>query len=129
MVESRPVVLTPLALTLCLAASPKSALDAVEKQEALNGELEKRFDAMCGALKGGRRVLSPDHTAEGVAFPLDGVVQLTGCSIRALEIGEKAKDGQLPVRLLWDLDGRDADGRRVSVRGESPAAMMKAGKD
>ncbi len=128
MVESRVPVLTPLALTLFLAASPSAALDAVEKQEALNDELEVAFNDLCGALKGGRRVLSPELTAEGVAFPLDGVVELSACSIRALEIGAASKSGELPVKLLWDLDGRDAGGRRVSVRGESPAAMVKAGK-
>lgn len=121
-------VLAPLALTLCLAASPRAALDAVEKQEALNEELEVTFNAACSALKGGRRTLAPDLATPDVAFPLDGVVQLINCSLRALDVAPEAKDGQLPITLLWDLDGRDVDGRRISVRGESPAAMTKSGK-
>jgi hypothetical protein len=121
-------VLAPLALTLCLAASPRAALDAVEKQEALNEELEVTFNAACSALKGGRRNLSPDLATADVTFPLDGVVQLTGCSLRALDVAPSLTDGQLPITLLWDLDGRDVDGKRVSVRGESPASVTKSGK-
>ena len=57
-------------------------------------------------------------------FPVDTFVQIPSCSLRALSIGTSV-DGELPLRLLWDLDGRDASGHRHSVRSESDGAVRK----
>lgn len=116
-----------VALLLVLSASPQATLKAVNAQETLNDQLENHFDAICGALKAGRRTLTPDLVAEGVHFPVEAFVQVPSCSLRALSIGA-AVEGELPLRLLWDLDGRDASGRRISVRNESDGAVKKVGK-
>jgi FG-GAP-like repeat len=114
-------------LVVVLVAGLPSAQDtlrAVDRQEALNDELEAHFDSLCAALKAGRRTLSPTFAVEGVGFPLDGVVHIPSCSVRALAIGA-AVNGEFPLRLLWDIDGRDAQSRRVSVRSESDAAIKR----
>ena len=117
-------MLVVVVLTL-LSGSPKATLDAIDAQERFNDQLEHHFDSICGALKAGRRVLPPELAAAGVHFPVDDLVQIPSCSLRALSIGAVV-EGELPVRLLWDIDGRDATGQRISVRGESPGAMKKA---
>jgi hypothetical protein len=118
-------VFAALALCLVVSASPqRAALRAIEQQEQLNSQLEAAFDQVCGALKGGRRVLTPDLATGPVKFPIDELVQVTGCSLRALELGAPTATEQ-PARLLWDLDGRTAEGHRVSVRHEGPGALQR----
>ncbi len=120
-------MLVVVVLTL-LGGSPKATLDALDAQERFNDELEQRFDAICGALKAGRRTLPADLAGPEVHFPVDEFVQIPSCSLRALSLGA-VKDGELSARLLWDIDGRDATGKRISVRNESAGALKKvAGK-
>ncbi len=118
------MVFSLVVVLLAGAPTAQDTLRAVERQEALNDELEAHFDSICSALKAGRRTLSPTFAVEGVGFPLDGLVQIPSCSLRALSIGA-AVEGELPLRVLWDIDGRDAHGRRVSVRSESDAAIKR----
>lgn len=118
---------------ILLAAQLATGIDMrdvhlVNKQEDFNDLLEEHFNAVCGALKGGRRALGEPLVAAGVQFPVAELVSVDTCSIRALKIEKARKDGARPVRLLWEIDGRDAAGQYITVRGESPAAVAGKGR-
>lgn len=103
-------------------------VESVNRQEDFNDLLEEHFNAVCGALKGGRRTLGEPLVAAGVQFPVADLVSVDTCSIRALKIEPARKDGARPLRLLWEIDGRDARGQYVTVRSESPGAVAGKGK-
>lgn len=96
----RCIAMAPLALTavtLLLSAAPAGApvsLSRIDAQEAVNDSLEVYFDGLCRALKGGRRDLQRDGVAPQVQLPVGAFVQLTGCSMRALELGEADAKGE-----------------------------------
>ena len=93
-----------LALTLVVLAQWSPMLDRVDQQEALNDLLEDHFDAVCGGLKAGQR---------GQPGPrLEHIVWATSCSLRALKL--EGKGSARSVRFVWEVDGRDARGARVS---------------
>jgi hypothetical protein len=117
-----------LLLTLSLAGTPtpREVMLGIDRQETLNLELEAHFDAICAALKSGRHDLS-GLVAPEVRFPIDDFVQVPSCSLRALSVG-KVVDGAVTLRVLWDLDGRDAAGHRRSVRAESDGQAVREGK-
>ncbi len=98
-----------LAAVLIVLAQWSPALERVEQQEAVNDQLEDHFDAVCGALKAGRR--------DALGPTLERIVWATSCSLRALSLD--GKGAQRTVRFLWEVDGRDAAGARVSERGEA----------
>lgn len=106
-----------------LAAPPQPTLSRVDQQEALNDRLEESFDALCSALKAGRRVLGEPLAAPSVQLPVGDLVEIDNCSLRALELKPARKDGARPIRLLWEIDGRDGSGNFVTVRGENDAAV------
>lgn len=118
-----PLVLALITLLLTQAPSTRAMLDQIEAQEELNDLLEDHFDAVCGALKSGRRVLSPDLTDEGAWPPLRSIVWATACSLRALEL--KGAGPRRNVHLLWEVEGRDAAGARVSERGEADGEVRR----
>lgn len=96
-------------LTLLVLAQWSPMLEKVEQQEALNDVLEDHFDAVCGGIKAGRRdQLGPRPTR---------IVWATACSLRALSLD--GKGDARTVRFLWEVEGRDAAGARVSERGEA----------
>lgn len=102
-------------------------LDRVDAQEDLNDVLEEHFDAVCGALKSGRRTLAPGLTDEGAYPQLKSIVWASACSLRALEL--KGTGARRAVRLLWEVEGRDASGARVSERGEADGEVrLEKGK-
>ncbi len=117
-----------LMLTFALAGSPtpREVLQGIDQQETLNLELEAHFDQVCSALKAGRHDLS-GLVGPGVRFPIDEFVQVPSCSLRALSVG-KVVDDTIALRVLWDLDGRDARGARRSVRAESDGEVVREGK-
>jgi hypothetical protein len=96
--------------------------------EAFNDRLEEHFDKVCSALKGGARSLGEPLVAAGVKLPVDELVQVVNCSLRALKVEPRRKDGAKPIRLLWEIDGRDAKGQFITVRSESPGAVAPKGK-
>ena len=104
-------------LLLALLVSQSPMLERVDRQEDLNDLLEEHFDAVCGAIKSGRRVLSPDLTDVGGHPALHGIVWATACSLRALKLEGVGK--KRAVHLLWEVEGRDATGARLSERGEA----------
>lgn len=120
-----PVLLVALQLATSISIDDVNRL---EKQEAFNDLLEEHFDQVCAALKGGRRALGEPLVAPAVQLPVGGLVQVVNCSLRALRIDTARKDGARPVRMLWELDGRDAQGQYVTVRSESDGAVAAKGK-
>ncbi len=115
-----------ISLALASAPTPQDVMRGIDQQEALNLKLEETFDAICSALKSGRHDLAP-LVAAGVRFPIDDFVQVPSCSMRALSVG-KVVDEAVTLRVLWDLDGRDAAGRRLSVRAESDGVATREGQ-
>src|SRR4051812_50221037 len=90
-------------------------LGQVDAQEELNDLLEDHFDAVCAALKSGRRRLDPELT-DAAAWPAPkAIVWATACSLRALKL--EGKGPLRAVHLLWELEGRDAGGARGSGGG------------
>ena len=119
---------------LLLAAQLSTGIDLsdverVNKQEDFNDLIEEHFNALCSAFKGGRRALAPPLSAAPLTFPVGDLLQIDTCSMRALKIEAARKDGARPIRLLWEIDGRDAKGQYVTVRGEGPGAVAGKGKD
>lgn len=113
--------MAPLLLALALSADPR--LDAIE---AVNDQLEERFDAICSALKGGARSVPAALAAPGAHPVPKQLVWVTACSLRALKL-EAAGASSRAVHLLWELEGRDASGARVIERGEGDGRVKKLG--
>lgn len=111
--------MTALWLALTLSADPR--LDAIE---AVNDQLEERFDAICSALKGGARSV-PEALAAPGAHPVpQSMVWVTSCSLRALKLDATGATSRA-VHLLYELEGRDGDGGRVIERGEADGRVKK----
>ncbi|MBL8952611.1 MAG: VCBS repeat-containing protein [Myxococcaceae bacterium] len=111
--------MTALVLALALAADYR--LDDIE---LLNDSLEDRFDAICSALKGGARTV-PDSLAAPGAHPVPKqLVWVTSCSLRALKLDDRGVTSRA-VHLLWELEGRDANGGRAIERGEADGRVKK----
>ena len=108
--------MTSLLLALLLSADPR--LDAIE---ALNDHLEDRFDAICGALKGGSRTVPAGPVPQSMVW-------VTSCSLRALKL-EPTGATSRAVHLLYELEGRAEDGARVIERGEADGRVKKVGRD
>lgn len=124
-----PALLTAaLALTVAQGGDIVLEFERLDAQERLNDALEEHFDQVCAALKGGRRTLGEPLVPPRVALPVADLVQVVNCSLRALRLDAPRKDGARPVRMLWELDGRTASGHYVTVRGETPGAVSRAGK-
>jgi len=112
-------------ISLLLAAAPgnRAMLARVEAQEQLNDRLEAHFDSVCGALKSGQRQLAPALT-DAAAYPqLKAIVWATGCSLRALKLEQVGATHA--VHLLWEIEGRDATGARVTERGEADGTVRQ----
>ncbi len=106
-------------LFLLLAAAPN--LSQLDAQEALNDQLEARFNAMCGELKS-----SGGRTSRAFASPPSLVEPkelrwVKTCSFRALSLSGPAKSKT--ARILWELDGLTPSGERVTERGEANATL------
>ncbi|MBK7864249.1 MAG: VCBS repeat-containing protein [Archangiaceae bacterium] len=99
-----------LAPLLLAAGAPDALLQQLDAQESVNERVEKALDAMCGSLKRGEPPAS---------FPPTGLVQVTSCSMRALNLNP-AEDVSTS-RLYWELDGRTQTGARRTLRGEGSA--------
>src|SRR4051794_37571060 len=101
----------PLLLGLLLLAGPSkfSVENHLETQEALNDDLELRFNAICDRLKDGARTM-PVELADADAFPKPkSLVWVRTCSLRALKL-ELTGGDERPVHLWWELEGRDSSG-------------------
>lgn len=105
--------MTSLLSLRALAADPIAALNALE---ADNDVVEAAFDSVCGAVKDGRR--------DG-PLPVKNLVWASACSLRALSLGS-TKAGQQPAHLLWEVEGRDSSGARVSERGEADVVLSRS---
>jgi hypothetical protein len=124
-----PLALTAVTLLLSAApAGPAVSLSHIDAQEAVNDSLEVYFDGLCRALKGGRRDLQREGVAAQVQLPVGAFVQLTACSMRALELGEADPKGERRARLYFELDGRTHTGARRSARGEGQALLVRTGQ-
>ncbi|MCU0700475.1 MAG: VCBS repeat-containing protein [Myxococcaceae bacterium] len=99
-------------LALALAANPIPALNTLE---ADNDRVEAAFDALCGALKDGRR--------DG-PFPVQGLPWVTSCSLRALTLGPITR-GTQTAHVLWEVEGRGPSGERTSERGEADVTLAR----
>lgn len=123
-----PLALTAIGVLLAAApVSPAVSLQRIDAQEAVNDGLEAYFDTVCRALKGGRRALGAEGVSPQVKLPADALVQVTACSLRALELGEADAKGGRRARLYWELDGRTPTGARRSARGEGAAGLSRVG--
>lgn len=114
-----------LLVLLALAAAPNSAqLDA---QEALNDQLEQRFDGICKSLKatGGRAPAT--HVRPPSLVEPRFIRWVKTCSFRALSLTGPAKEKT--ARILWEFDGLTPEGERVTEGGEANATLTleKAG--
>ena len=115
-----------LLLIALLFSQPSSMLEKVDRQEDLNDLLEDHFDSVCSALKSGRRILAP-LTDEAAHPKLEEIVWASACSLRALKLEGTGK--RRTVRLLWEVEGRDASGARLSERGEADGSVrLEKGK-
>ncbi|MFL5321212.1 MAG: FG-GAP repeat domain-containing protein [Myxococcaceae bacterium] len=74
---------------------------------------------VCGRYKEGFRKL-PDSVA-GADFPFEPFVELRACSVRGLEFAPH--DGGWSSLLLFEGEGFDRDGNRLSTRGERRAEL------
>jgi hypothetical protein len=104
--------MSALLVVLLLSANPVAALNTLE---ADNDRVEAAFDALCGALKDGRR--------DG-PFPVTGLAWATSCSLRALTLGPVAQ-GEQAAHVLWEVEGRGPAGERVSERGEADVTLRR----
>lgn len=112
---------------LMTAPDPSALLEKVDLQESVNDELELYFDSLCGALKAGAFVLGEDRVLNGAQPPTGALVWIQSCSLRALKLGP-SKSGRRAVRLLWEMDGRDVEGGRVTERGEADGEVQRTAK-
>ncbi|MBS1153870.1 MAG: yrrB 1 [Myxococcaceae bacterium] len=112
-----------LLLALVLAQSPGAMLQKVDRQEDLNDLLEEHFDAVCGALKSGQRSLGPALTDPDAHPALKEIVWASACSLRALKLQGTGK--KRTVHFLWEVEGRDATGARLSERGEADGEVRQ----
>jgi hypothetical protein len=106
-------------LSAVFAAAPNLAqLDA---QEALNDQLEQRFEVLCKALKSsGGRATSQVSDPPALVEPRH-LRWVKTCSFRVLSLSGPAK--QKDARILWELDGLTAEGERVTEGGEANATL------
>lgn len=109
----RWLALTSLLSLHAFAGDPIAALNALE---ADNDVVEAAFDSICGGVKDGRR--------DG-PLPVKNLVWASACSLRALSLGA-TKAGLQPAHLLWEVEGRDATGARVSERGEADVTLARS---
>lgn len=108
-----------LALVLLLGATPNLAqLDA---QEALNDALETRFDGLCKALKASGGRAPSTHADPPTLVEPRRLRWVKNCSFRALSLSGPAKEKS--ARILWEFDGLDATGQRLTERGEADATL------
>jgi hypothetical protein len=85
---------------------------SLDAQESFNDALEEKLDALCRDLKAGSRKAD---------FPRpQALVWVTSCSVRALRL-----DGRTRAHLLYELEGRDAIGARLTERGEVDARLTQ----
>lgn len=108
-----------LPVLLLLAAAPNSAqLDA---QEALNDQLEQRFDGICKSLKstGGRAPAT--HVEPPSLVEPKFIRWVKTCSFRALSLSGSATEKS--ARILWEFDGLTPEGERVTEGGEANAVL------
>lgn len=108
----RWLAVTSLLSLHSFAGDPISALNALE---ADNDLVEAAFDSLCSAVKEGRR--------DG-PLPVKNLVWASACSLRALSLGT-TKAGLQRAHLLWEVEGRDATGARVSERGEADVVLSR----
>jgi FG-GAP-like repeat len=118
-----------LAAQLATAQPDLRDFNRVNVQEDFNDLLEENFNGLCATLKGGVRKLGEPKTGPTVSFPIADLVQIDTCSLRALKIEAARADGARPISLLWEIDGRDAQGQYITVRGENPGAVAGKAKD
>lgn len=114
--------MTPLLLALVLSSDAR--LDAIE---ALNDQLEERFDSICAALKGGARTVPATLAAPGAHPVPRQLAWVTSCSLRALKL-EPTGGASRAVHLVWELEGREATGARVIERGEGDGRVKKTAR-
>jgi hypothetical protein len=108
----------PLTLTLLAAAPNLAQLDA---QEALNDQLEQRFDVLCKSLKASGGRADPSVSTPPSLVEPKFIRWVKTCSFRALSLTGSAKEKQ--ARILWEFDGLTADGERVTEGGEANAVL------
>lgn len=114
----------PLLLGLLLLAgqSKFNVEQHLETQEALNDDLEVRFNSICDRLKDGAREV-PLELADKDSIPKPKtLVWVRTCSLRALKL-ELTGGEERPVHMWWELEGRDSSGAWVVERGEADAVV------
>ncbi len=103
-------------LLLSLPAFAEGPLPALNDQEDDNDRIETAFDALCGAVKDGRR--------DG-PIPVKTVAWATACSLRALKL-ERVVEKKQRAHVLWEVEGRRPTGERVSQRGEADVVLDRS---
>src|SRR4051812_27002433 len=110
-------MLTLLARVVFAATASDALLHELDAQESINERVEQALDATCAALKRGEPPFG---------LPETGLVQVTACSMRALEL--TTRDEVAARRLYWELDGRTQTGARRTLRGEGAARFARGPK-
>lgn len=111
-------------LLLLLAATPN--IEQLDAQEALNDALETRFNALCKELKATGGLAPKSFSSPPSLVQPTELRWVKTCSFRALAL--KGPANQKTARVLWELDGHDVTGQRVTERGEANATLsLQAG--